>query len=166
MSSRSWGAVGCAESNRTAEAVLPIDNRAAPARDERHEEQAGQDSHPDQRGWSSRCCCYTTGLLRSRPARIRTRTDEVRARHARRVTPRAFRERTTRIERASPGWKPGALPSELRPRGKRKHARLESNQRPLPSRGSALSTELRAWGGASGRIRTRTSAVRRARACR
>ena len=26
------------------------------------------------------------------------------------------------------------------------HARLESNQRPLPSRGSALSTELRAWG--------------------
>jgi hypothetical protein len=46
------------------------------------------------------------------------------------------------------------------------NARLESNQRPLPSRGSALSTELRAWGRASGRIRTRTSAVRRARACR
>lgn len=53
---------------------------------------------------------------KSRPARIRTRTDEVRARHARCITPRAFRERTTRIERASPGWKPGALPSELRPR--------------------------------------------------
>jgi hypothetical protein len=33
------------------------------------------------------------------------------------------------------------------------YARLESNQRPLPSRGSALSTELRAWGRASGRIR-------------
>jgi hypothetical protein len=49
---------------------------------------------------------------------------------------------------------------------KNEYARLESNQRPLPSRGSALSTELRAWGGASGRIRTRTSAVRRARACR
>jgi len=31
--SRSWKAVGCAESTRTAEAVLPIDNRAAPARD-------------------------------------------------------------------------------------------------------------------------------------
>ena len=30
-------------------------------------------------------------------------------------TPRACRERTTRIERASPGWRPGALPSELRP---------------------------------------------------
>jgi hypothetical protein len=27
-----------------------------------------------------------------------------------------------------------------------KYARLESNQRPLPSQGSALSTELRAWG--------------------
>ena len=26
------------------------------------------------------------------------------------------------------------------------YARLQSNQRPLPSRGSALSTELRAWG--------------------
>jgi hypothetical protein len=32
------------------------------------------------------------------------------------LTPRAYRERTTRIERASPGWRPGALPSELRPR--------------------------------------------------
>jgi hypothetical protein len=31
-------------------------------------------------------------------------------------TPRAFEKRTTRIEQASPGWKPGALPSELRPR--------------------------------------------------
>ena len=29
---------------------------------------------------------------------------------------------------------------------KYEYARLESNQRPLPSRGSALSTELRAWG--------------------
>ena len=28
----------------------------------------------------------------------------------------------------------------------KEYARLESNQRPLPSRGSALSTELRAWG--------------------
>jgi hypothetical protein len=31
-------------------------------------------------------------------------------------TPQAYRERTTRIERASPEWRPGALPSELRPR--------------------------------------------------
>src|SRR2546430_11124127 len=30
-------------------------------------------------------------------------------------TPQACRERTTRIERASPEWRPGALPSELRP---------------------------------------------------
>jgi hypothetical protein len=50
-------------------------------------------------------------------------------------------KRTTRLERASPGWRPGALPSELRPR---EHARLESNQRLLPSQDSALSTELRA----------------------
>jgi ketosteroid isomerase-like protein len=57
------------------------------------------------------------------------------------LTPRAYGERTTRIERASPEWRPGALPSELRPR---EHARLESNQRLLPSQDSALSTELRA----------------------
>ena len=31
------------------------------------------------------------------------------------LTPQAYRERTTRIERASPGWRPGALPAELRP---------------------------------------------------
>ncbi len=31
-------------------------------------------------------------------------------------TPRACAERTTRIERVSPEWRPGALPSELRPR--------------------------------------------------
>ena len=31
-------------------------------------------------------------------------------------TPRASAERTTRIERVSPEWRPGALPSDLRPR--------------------------------------------------
>jgi hypothetical protein len=51
------------------------------------------------------------------------------------------RERTARIERASPEWRSGALPSELRPHG---YARLDSNQRVLPSQSSALSTELRA----------------------
>ena len=56
-------------------------------------------------------------------------------------TPQAYRERTTRIERASPEWRSGALPSELRPR---RYARLESNQHLLPSQGSALSVELRA----------------------
>jgi hypothetical protein len=45
-------------------------------------------------------------------------------------------KRTTRFERASPGWRPGALPTELHPH--MKHARLESNQRPLPSQSSAL----------------------------
>ena len=48
----------------------------------------------------------------------------------------------------------------------RVYARLESNQRPLPSQDSALSAELRAYEGASGRSRTHTSAVQRARACR
>src|SRR5436190_9447612 len=69
----------------------------------------------------------------SRLTRIRTRTGEVGARHAS-VTPRACK-RTTRVERASPGWQPGALPTELHPR--EKHARLGSNQRPLASQSSA-----------------------------
>lgn len=46
-----------------------------------------------------------------------------------------LKERTTRLERASPGWRPSALPAELRPPV---YARLESNQRPLPSHDSAL----------------------------
>jgi hypothetical protein len=107
-----------------------------------------------------------TGPLRpatSRLTRIRTRTGEVGARHAA-VTPRACK-RTTRLERASSGRRPGALPTELHPRVK--HARLESNQRPLPSQSSALSTELTTGvTRASGRNRTHSSAVRRARACR
>lgn len=65
-------------------------------------------------------------------------------------------KRTTRIERASSGWRPGALPSELRPQS----ARLESNQRACRIR-ALLSTELRAFK-ASGRNRTRTPAVQRA----
>src|SRR3954470_4897240 len=52
-------------------------------------EQARQGSNPDQRGWSSPCFRLHHGPVA---------------------------ERTTRIERASPGWRPGALPSELRPR--------------------------------------------------
>ena len=44
-------------------------------------------------------------------------------------------KRTTRVERASPEWRSGALPTELHPR--EKHARLESNQRTLPSQDSA-----------------------------
>jgi hypothetical protein len=78
-----------------------------------------------------------TGPLRpatSRLTRIRTRTGEVGARHASRLH-HGPGKRTTRIERVSPGWRPGALPAELHPRG---YARLESNQRPLPSHGSAL----------------------------
>ena len=50
-------------------------------------------------------------------------------------------KRTTRIERASPEWRSGALPSELRPQS---NARLDSNQRPPPSQNGALSAELRA----------------------
>lgn len=49
--------------------------------------------------------------------------------------------RRTLVERASPKWryaflKCSALPAELHPQ--REHARLESNQRPLPSQSSAL----------------------------
>ena len=69
-------------------------------------------------------------------------------------------KRTTRVERASPEWRSGALPAELRPHGI-EHARLGSNQRLPPSQDGALSTELRAYR-ASGRIRTRTPAVQRA----
>src|SRR5262245_5623091 len=68
--------------------------------------QACQGSNPDRRGWSSSCSRYTTGLWKW----------------------------TTRVERASPEWRSGALPPELRPR---EHARLESNQRPPPSQGGA-----------------------------
>ena len=53
-------------------------------------EQARQDSNPDRRGWSSPCC-----RLHHRPVK-----------------------RTTRLERVSPGWRPGALPHELRPRAR------------------------------------------------
>ena len=114
---------------------------------------------------------------------------EVGARRAA-VTPRVYK-RTARLERASPDWRSGALPTELHPH---ENARLELNQRPLPSQGSALPTELRArvrlrGAGtvrrrarharasgrnsrdfrplkAPGRSRTRTSSVQRARACR
>jgi hypothetical protein len=84
------------------------DNRAAPAATE--VQQARQDSNPDRRGWSSPCCS-----LHHEPVQ---------------------KKRTTRVERASPELRSGALPAELHP--PRKHARLESNQRPLPSQSSAL----------------------------
>lgn len=93
-------------------------------------EQACQGSNPDQRGWSSPCC-----RLHHRPTV----------------------ERTARIERASPEWLSGALPAELR---SREYARLESNQRPLPSQSSARSAELRAFvslGGSRARAGMRES---------
>ena len=77
----------------------------------------------------------------NRPARTCTRTREVRARHARCVTPRAFRERTTRIERASPDWRSGALPLSyvrvIRPAGVEPAPSAVAGQR-------SRSTELRA----------------------
>src|SRR5439155_22630932 len=51
--------------------------------------------------------------------------------------------RTTRLERASPGWRPGALPGELRPLGAR-----PAGVEPAASafaRQRSLSAELRAW---------------------
>ena len=93
--------------------------------------------------------CQIIGSLRpatifpsSRPARVRTRTGEVGARRAPAYTT-GPRERTTRIEQASPGWKPGALPSELRPRS----GTPGWNRTSVLSRRRAalLSTELRAF---------------------
>src|SRR6266571_7110857 len=84
-------------------AALPIDNRAAPARDDLVVEAGPPGLEPG-------------------PARLELAVLP--------FTPQAYRERTTRIEQASPEWRPGALPSGLRPP---RYARLESNQRPLPS---------------------------------
>ena len=56
-------------------------------------------------------------IVLSRPARIRTRTARLELACFRYTT--GLRERTTRIERASPEWRPGALPAELRPHGAR-----------------------------------------------
>src|SRR5262249_17479215 len=47
----------------------------------------------------------------------------------------ALGKRTARLERGSPEGRAGARPTALHPR--ETHARLESNQRPLPSRDSA-----------------------------
>jgi hypothetical protein len=101
-------------------------------------------------------------LLEGKPARIRTRTCEVGARCAP-VTPRACASGWPGSNGPLRSGAPVLFPlSYIRV----EHARLESNQRPLPSQSSALSAELRASEGASGRSRTRTSALRRARACR
>src|SRR6478672_11122870 len=78
--------------------------------------------------------------MRGRPTRSRTRTSEVGARDARRYTT-GLRKRTARLERAPPGWQPGALPFERRPRD---------------------TPDVR--GRASGRSRTCAATVRRVRA--
>jgi hypothetical protein len=69
-------------------------------------------------------------------------------------------KRTTGLEPVSPEWRSDALPAELRPR---EHARLESNQRPLPSQGSAHPLSYGRTR-ASGRSRTCAATVRRVRA--
>ena len=71
-------------------AALPIDNRAAPARDGLVVEAGLPGVEPG-------------------PARLELAVLP--------FTPQAYAERTTRIERASPEWRSGALPSELRPAG-------------------------------------------------
>jgi hypothetical protein len=68
-------------------AALTRDNRAAPARDE--------------------SCLAGPPGLEPGPARLELAVLP--------LTPRAYGERTTRIERASPEWRSGALPAELRP---------------------------------------------------
>jgi hypothetical protein len=79
--------------------------------------QTRQNSNPDSRGWSSRG--WSSRVWSSPRSRLH----------------HGFAKRTTRVERASPEWRSGALPTELRPP---RYARLGSNQRPLPSQSSAL----------------------------
>jgi hypothetical protein len=122
-------------------------------------------------------------VYKHRPARGRTRTSEVGARCAP-VYTTGLRERTTWIEQAPPGWTPGALPSELRPRGgtpgwnrtsvlcRRRAAlssselrafvrslRQESNPHLGRTKGACLPFTLRRLEGGDGGSRTRSSSV-------
>jgi hypothetical protein len=63
-------------------------------------------------------------IVKGKPARSRTRSCEVGARRAS-GTPQVCEERTARLERASPEWRSGALPSELRPREQIRPAGVE-----------------------------------------
>jgi hypothetical protein len=91
------------------------------------QQQARQDSNPDRRGWSSPC-----SRLHHRPVK-----------------------RTTRIERVSPEWRSGALPSELRPR---RSLRQESNPHLGRTKGVCLPLTLRRRNGDGG-SRTRSSSL-------
>jgi hypothetical protein len=81
-----------------------------------------------------------------RPARIRTRTSEVGARRACRLHHGSGRRGRPASNGRLRAGDPALSPSELHPRmGTSRNAWLESNQRPLPSHGSALrSSELQA----------------------
>jgi hypothetical protein len=79
----------------------------------------------------------------NRPARGRTRTSEVGARRASAYTT-GLRERTTRIERVSPEWRSGALPTELRPR-EEPPAGVEPAPRPYKGRVLAVHTTEARW---------------------
>jgi hypothetical protein len=91
------------------------------------QQQARQDSNPDRRGWSSPC-----SRLHHRPTK-----------------------RTTRIERVSPEWRSGALPSELRPR---RSLRQDSNPHLGRTKGACLPLTLRRRSGDGG-SRTRSSSL-------
>jgi hypothetical protein len=86
---------------------------------------------------SSRLCVW------NRPARGRTRTSEVGARRASAYTT-GLRKRTARIERASPKWRSGALPTELRPR-EEPPAGVEPAPRPYKGRVLAVDTTEARW---------------------
>jgi hypothetical protein len=104
---------------------LGVDNRNHPARSREVrrglEMRSGRGVEPQRRTFvqppapDNRAAPARDDLAWSRPARGRTRTSEVGARRAA-VYTTGLRKRTTRIERASPEWRSGALPSELRPR--------------------------------------------------
>src|SRR5262245_22780674 len=118
---------GVEPQRRSEEPPLSPDNRAAPARDDRSARIRTRTREVGARDASG----YTTdldprfpdALLSARMpvgqcwvARPAGRRAVSGARRRRKPTPvREARERTTRVERASWGWRPVALPSELRP---------------------------------------------------
>jgi hypothetical protein len=94
VSSRSWRAdrirtLPCGRESKPARRGLRLYQITGPLRPATiFDQQTRQDSNPDLRGWSSPCFLLHHGLSK----------------------------RTARIERASPEWRSGALPAELRPR--------------------------------------------------
>ena len=122
-----------------------ITGRSGPRREI---EQARQDSHPDPRGWSSRCSCYTTSLWSGRPgsngplrrgAPVLFRLSYIRVRHARLGSnQRPLASQTS------------ALSAELRACVSKPPAGVEPAPRPYKGRVLAVDTKEACSAGAPG----------------